>query len=188
MNYETLYKTPTIEVRKYPPCKRTLHIEGKDYFLQFPYMVFAQRKTGEYNYLYVAFAKEDDQFVYFPSLGHIQGDSWCICLAITDEFESEGKDFDELIDEFWFSRFCCPRMGHFSEAYKSLKKNFVRYREWQKLSEKQVLKQLRYRKTSLKDFIKVVRKRYTNQTLLDMFIEESNRGQFEIMEKNKEPF
>src|SRR5208283_1338426 len=58
INYRVLLETDKLEIRKYNPSKRVIRAANKDYYLQFPYMIFAIRHHEKSSFLYVAFAKE----------------------------------------------------------------------------------------------------------------------------------
>jgi hypothetical protein len=179
--YDVLYQHETVEIRRYTPQKRTIRSGMQDYFLQMPYMIFARRKDGYGNFLYVAFGKEDDQTVYFPSLGNIQGDSWALCAGRdggNDEFTMDEEfSFDEMITNFWMSGFATPNPSCFVEAYKALRRNFGgAYKNWQKMSLEEVLLAIRYKPTPLHDFIQIVKTRHTPKEIMSLYTAECRIG------------
>jgi hypothetical protein len=157
--FSVLYEDRDIEVRKYPPSRRTVDIDGHEYFLHFPYMVFARRivihpdsnQTG--TFLYLAFAKEDDNFVYCPPLPNINN-LFCVCLGRRSNWyghfrQSIDTSFEELINRFWFT----DSYGHWGNSGQALAANYARHRIWEKLSAEEVLERLVYCKVALDDLI-----------------------------------
>ena len=123
-NYKILAKGSKFEIRIYPPCKRTIKIVGRFYFLPFPYMVYGKFtgvNVGRYadfnvdigNWLYVGLSSKDltsnslGQFVYYPPLGNISG--WQACLNSGRINNKENghymqpieDTFEDLLYKFW---------------------------------------------------------------------------------------
>lgn len=158
--FSVLYEDRDIEVRKYPPSRRTVYINYNEYFLNFPYMVFAKKTIIQPQelagtYLYLAFAKEDDNFVYCPSLPNVNN-LFCVCLGHEMNTEWFGHfqqpiktSFEELINRFWFTN----SYGYWGNSGKALAANYARNRKWEKLSAEDVLERLVYCKVALDDLI-----------------------------------
>jgi hypothetical protein len=82
INPIVLISEPNLEIIKYSPQRRTVIINGKSYFLQFPYVVFAKVKRKEECSIHIAFAKKSNDFVYFPPFAHVEGTTWALCMGI----------------------------------------------------------------------------------------------------------
>ena len=151
-----------IEVRIYPPVKRTVKIVGRTYFLQFPYVIFGKYSGRNENghkgsWLHVAFANRKlrslAKMIYFPPFGNIVREEWVVCLDVDDGhyLQSYDSTFEDLIHKFW---------NHtFSDSY--LSRPFGdRYHTWQKMSLDEVLKAVSETliKKSLSSFIQIVEK------------------------------
>ena len=77
-SYKTLFKNDVMEVRKYPPCKKTINVFDdydyhnlKSYFVPLPHQVyitiyrkFQKQYRRDRRIFFVSFAAEDDEFVY----------------------------------------------------------------------------------------------------------------------------
>ena len=92
-------------VREYPPCRRTIRFFGrseKDYFLQFPITLFANRMWTDYYALRVGFVKQPitswNDLVYIPPLGNIYN-LGTVCNT------SRSSDINHAINAFWSSEF-----------------------------------------------------------------------------------
>jgi hypothetical protein len=170
--YKLLYQDKDLEVRKYPPSRRTICMGWEDhtYFLHFPYMIFAVRKQatrfGGYmrhragQFLYANFAKEDDEFAYGPPLANINN-VFSVCLGSHYD-EKKGVDwyghfhqpdntsFEDLVGMFWASSFSSMPWGNSVEA---LRFNYRSLHNWSELSQQEVLDRLTYLKMSVEDLI-----------------------------------
>jgi hypothetical protein len=161
-NYKVLAKGSTnnpkgdFEVRVYPPCKRTVKLAGRFYFLPIPYQVFGRFAGATDNgrigsWLFSAFAtkslgknkRDQGQFVYLPPLGNMGG--WQVCLnsgrgADGKEVQHYGQPledaFEDLLYKYWnYESFT---FGN----YNSLKAFGARLHAWTEMTPEQVLKAL----------------------------------------------
>jgi hypothetical protein len=123
-----------VELREYPPVKRNVTVCGRNYFLQFPYMVFLQ--TPFYN-LSVGFAKEPitstKSKIFYPCLPNIF-DGYRVCLA-TRKY----NNLDTSIRAFWSNEF---RSYHYSGNEFIIKETFGRLKVWEKADLKEVYKKI----------------------------------------------
>lgn len=97
------------EVRKYNPQRRTVRICGRDYFLQFPWVVFMRLWSNDKSYFSVVFAKDDDSIVYAPMLPHCSVSTdklWIVCLG--------GYDWNDG-DDSWLNHYCHPSNISFND-------------------------------------------------------------------------
>jgi hypothetical protein len=163
-SFKVLAKGKNFEIRIYPPVKRTVKIVGRDYFLQFPYIVFG-KYSGENtdgdtgSWLHVAFADRNltksslAKMVYFPSLGNIRMREWYACLDVYIGHYMQPYDltFEDLIYKFWNNEFS-------TEPFHESPPLGGRYHAWQKMSLDKVLKTISKikHKISLSHFIGLV--------------------------------
>ena len=163
-SFELLAKGTNFELRIYPPAKRTVKIVGRNYFLQFPYVIFGKYFVkDEGSWLHIAFTDRKltrnslSKMVYLPSVGNILSDYWYACL----DFGPDGHyrqfhklTFEDLICKFWNNEFSME------DSYESPPLG-GRYHAWQKMSLDEVLKavsKIEY-KMSLSRFIGIVRRK-----------------------------
>ena len=154
-NYRTIIKKMSVEIREYPPQKRTIYYYDKAYHLQFPYVIMA--RVGN-QHLYVAFAtepiKSTRSLLYRPPLPNIH-DAWHICTArhIWDDYRDQG-DGRDLFDHFWMSGFNHDLQRGMFLAWRYFKSwyNWLPpwadesgFRKWQKLNLKQVCRKMKRR-------------------------------------------
>lgn len=154
--YRCLAKTKTLdtEIREYAPCRRTISVGSKLWTLPFPYLIaIAQWDYGDPR-LSVAFAKRSilstSSVVYHPVLPHTD-EELGICLSGR---AYEAENLDEVLDDWWNSKFCAFGGGHCSrESEDALRMNFGRLASWSRLDSQQVAEQLCYAPRLLKDFV-----------------------------------
>jgi hypothetical protein len=164
-NYHELFKNDTVEVRKYNPQRRTVSIAGRNYFLQFPYTVFALRKTPDLNFLYLGFAKERDDRVYFPPLGNVQSLDWCVCISLSYFYCVKPEmNLSKVIDMFWTTGFSHPET-YYRRAEMSLRENFQTYHVWQRMPLKDVLG-MDYDWVPKEEFLETIQMPYTQKELV----------------------
>ena len=166
----TLVNSEGMEVVKYPPQKRTVIVAGKYYFLQFPYTVFAKVDRGNDKCtLHFAFARESDDFVYFPPFAHVEGSMWSVCMGAYYQFllpyGAKRQDglragsfvigrnlpLKDLVEGFWATSLNPPSDNYFVTAYNALVMNYGRYHDWARLTLPQVLNKTQYKETPFKD-------------------------------------
>jgi hypothetical protein len=138
-----------VELREYSPVRRTFTIADRQYSLQFPYILFLKTNTWHADYpLAVAFARKPmtslKSDVYYPCVPNVYT-GWGICLGGV-----EGYSLDELIRAFWFNKF---RPYSYSRNGISLKSNFGRLKQWEKMNLETVTSNLNYEKKSLENFL-----------------------------------
>ena len=148
MSYELLYTNegkkkplflgginPILEIRKYPPHKRTLKIAGSYYFLQFPHAVYMRRLRGYSVNLGVGFTDEIGKTLY--SLPILSGfDATCLDLLFHFNFPLV-TPFEDLISLFWQNEF--PNLI----ASYSNNKAFKSYKDWANMSLAQVIENMK---------------------------------------------
>jgi hypothetical protein len=152
--YGVLAKGSDFEVRLYLPCKRTVKIMGRFYFLPIPYMVYGKYTGANKNgtigtWLYVAMTdrkltkKSLGKLVYYTPLGNVSG--WQACLdnpRLDGNFDPNRGHyvqpledaFEDLLYKFWSHEFNNAGMK------KSLTAFGGRLHEWAKMTPKQALK------------------------------------------------
>lgn len=157
------------EVRKYNPQKRTVWIAGREYFLQFPWIVFMRLWSKNKSYFSVAFAKEGDSIVYTPMLPHCSTDNscdlWVVCLGggydWNDDDDSGFRHYchpsrislDDMIARFWTSHFASFDYWHINkDAIREAFGEINPIHKWQKSNLDQVLAVLQ-NPTGLDEFI-----------------------------------
>lgn len=105
-------------------------------------------------YLYCAFAKEDNEYVYWPAVPNVYDTYWSVCLGTRDgHFKRPETDLDALIARFWQTEFA----GGWSNSTYALKANYGTYHSWQKLSLQQSVDALESQRTKLEDFLKIIK-------------------------------
>ena len=151
-NYRLLHKDGIVEIRKYPPCYRTL-LRGsgcKPVFVPLPYQVFAGVKCshcsgyGPGRLFFAAFAGENDKVIYpspFRSL------SSPVCIDNQWHYRVPSKaDLTEAIRRYWGT--------YFHDPHTMLKRlfNVETLREWAKLSPERVL-EINYAERTVEGFV-----------------------------------
>jgi hypothetical protein len=123
-----------VELREYPPVKRNVSIAGRNYYLQFPTMLFLQSGVGT---LAVGFVKEPiesfESTIYYPCLPNIFEPGFRVCLT------PEKRDLDSLIKAFWNQQF---RSYDYSHNNHSIKNTFGRLANWAQCNLDQVNKKI----------------------------------------------
>lgn len=138
------------EFRLYEPIRRTISVNRKSHFVQFPSMIFARRGA----FLFAVFANEDDGElkIYPVPLPNVYDDgSICLCEDWYDEQEDEyynadpnddwetTTNMDLMVARFWESNFN-DWLGYYS--YNAYKHWFGSFANWKKLSLHDVEKTL----------------------------------------------
>ncbi len=136
INWPIKFGPISLEVRQYEPCKRTVTIassfspDGKLYYLQFPYMIFARYKRS----LRAAFSLDpiqSDKFkICFPTLPNINN-RYQVCLNDKNHF-CASHGIDRMIDEFWSAGFF-HSLSHAWPGGDQLFKVFGSFPKWAKL-------------------------------------------------------
>lgn len=95
---KNIYKDKTYAVYEQPPTKRSVIINSKIYFIEFPRIVFIINESD--NNLYVAFLDKpfniENNIFIIPFVG-----TFSVCLSNLQN--KENKSPTELIDYFWSS-------------------------------------------------------------------------------------
>jgi hypothetical protein len=174
-NYRVLEKEEVkngegFEIRKYPPHKRTINVCGRTYFVPIPYVVFGcfRHHVGggsplarQLSYLAMAFAKEEDEFVYFPTLPNVSP-SYLVCLGgvfyAENHQSSWGSHYahanvtcEELISRLWQSPFA--DIHYWGNCERALEQTYGGFRAWQGLDLTTTVSKLHYGEIKLVDFI-----------------------------------
>ena len=186
MPYRILLQNETLEVRKYFPQKRVIVAAGREYYIQFPYLIFAGRFHESGSYLYVGFGKKDDETVYFPSLPNMCPQTYGICLGRSGGHfqQDKKKDLDNLIELFWITEFDAWSLG-WTIAHRALQQNFQgRLNDWKKLNLQEVLDHVTYMPRSFDFFIERISKHHTDY---EMRVAISNYNGCDPVEIKKEP-
>ena len=156
MAYKLLYQDDRIEVRKYPPCCRTLLVQenysGKvqHYFVPLPYQVYSAVKHDNCNgygpgrYFFTAFAKKDDRFVY---CNPFRGTRLPICIDNRWHYRiPNAVDMSEAIARYWSTYFWhTDLIGSVFQV--------ETHADWSKLNKRQVIRRLKYSRLDLEDLI-----------------------------------
>ncbi len=168
MSYKLLYKDKNIEIRKYPPCHRTLAVINTNgisiihhhYFVPLPYQVYvdillppgSRISYGGVRLFCLSFAKEDDNFVY-PT--PFYGASQYVCIDQHWHFGvPKNAKLEEAIRRFWSTNFWEPG----SRLREVLGVDTLK--EWSKLTTEDVLKRLRYSRHSIEEMVNTIKKTY----------------------------
>jgi len=142
-----------VEIREYPPQVRTVRIGSKTFVLQFPYTVFAGtwEDWDEYDEQYkvslsVGWSKKPItsmyDVIYHPVLPHVQTG---LKMCMSGMFDYGNCDSDDLVKDYWCSRFASFGSGHCSiGSREALSANFGRLASWRDLTLEQVTDQLCY--------------------------------------------
>lgn len=154
--YKILKRVKGLEIRQYFPSKRTIIIANRQYFLPFPYIIFAKAARGRndyrgkfinYNHLLVAFSnrelyRDEDATVFHPALPNVEGRNKSICLDGGGHYEqSPNLSFNDLLDKFWSFSFNSIKAWVESDA--ALHVFFGgRFATWAKLTIEEVLSNL----------------------------------------------
>jgi hypothetical protein len=144
--YRVLHDEDPIKIWKFNPAKRTLSIARNVFCVQFPYLVFAKRHTLYGDYLYLAFAKENDDRVYFPSVPNVNK-QFCVCLNRglgTGHFLNDSTTMKKLLNKFWLSSF--DSLSYSWYYSRDALRNYFggRFAFWEKMSLDEVLKKLNH--------------------------------------------
>jgi hypothetical protein len=155
-----------MELRQYPPCKRTIEIENVGCFLQFPsiaflwtavkYKVYKKRKdadsflTGANFAAYVAKNKilTLNDIVYQAPLPNVF-DFGRVCMPIP-----ENASNDNMVEAFWQSAF---RDYNYSDEHPrmALENNYGSLEDWKKLTLQQVEQKINWLPMDIKSLIKI---------------------------------
>jgi hypothetical protein len=147
-----------LDLRQYPPCKRTIMIEGKQYFLQFPSLVFLwtgskyrNNARGFATGVFAAFSANkkiisDRDLIYQAPLPNVF-DAGRVCMPSPDVHTC-----DNFVETFWQSAF---RGYNYSSnlPQETLKANFGSLVNWQRLTLNQVNDKLCYMPIPVKSVI-----------------------------------
>jgi hypothetical protein len=152
-NYKVLFAKNNREIRLYPPCKRTIVINGKQYYLPFPNIIFQRKytppgnysnwnkkaKTDGYTNLFVGFTIESAEKIYNIPFGGVA--NFCACLDQIYHFDYPGNStFEDLIKAFWATSFN-GSLENFRK-YRHMTIFGGRFHAWSKLSTEQIEKDL----------------------------------------------
>lgn len=133
------------QIRQYEPCKRTIFVAGRSYFLQFPYCIFSIYKDFHRSRLLAMafsvkeFTSEEEwhEFLYYPTLPHISlPPSFGICNA-----GIECLTYEDCVAAFWQSSFASHTYNG-SVCLENLRMTFGSMHEWQDLSLSDVFERL----------------------------------------------
>jgi len=118
-------------------------------------LVFGHRKYQKHSYLFLAFAKEDDEFVYWPSVPNVIGRYAAVCLGYSGgHYKRAATDMDTLIARFWQTQFTD---SGWMECNSSLKTNYGSYRAWKAMTPQQAVDALEYDRQKLESFVEKVK-------------------------------
>jgi hypothetical protein len=151
-NYKLLFKNDILEVRKYPPCRRTIFREDGDgitpFFIPLPYQVYFVRETIYGRELYLGFAKEDDKLIY--------PDPWNstlipVCIDTNHHvYLPETMSFEEIVGKFWATTFF--EAGYeFSLMQRLQVRDFA---DWATKSPQEIVNNLRYAERKVSQIIR----------------------------------
>jgi hypothetical protein len=145
--HKVLFQDELREVRLYPPCKRTMAVNGRPYYLPLPHLIFLKRvvppktKYSSWNQrsysegmtnLFMGFTTADAQKIYHIPLAGVSG--FCVCLDSVLHYDFPvNSTFDELLKTFWRTNFS----GDYC-SYRRVNVFGGRLHEWQKLTLQQV--------------------------------------------------
>ena len=144
-SYKTLFRDNVIEVRKYPPCKKTIdtgqRYGRRSYFIPLPYQIYigVLSITGQSTSrnFYISFANENDEFVY-PTPWY--GTDTIICMDLEWHLDiPEGADLNEAVSRFWSSYFWTPPQLKLSNMLGG-----DSYEEWSKLTIDEIVQRVHY--------------------------------------------
>jgi len=151
LSYRLLHKKSTgnllLEIREYPPQRRTIEILGRFYNLPFPYLIFLKEGNVDRNHLYafsLIFAKSPIKSLHsevytaplpnvFLPTGHI-----CIGIQLDDNY-----GFDGLLNAFWQTAF--KSYDYSGGDITALRKNYGSLKKWSELTIDEALKKLKYK-------------------------------------------
>jgi hypothetical protein len=122
------------------PCKRTILVSGKSYYLQFPYIVWFIAKKD----VSLAFTDTDQVIentpVYFPPLPNVFLPYFSACGG------SRIANIQEAVNDFWQSEF---RDYNYSSCdISTLEKTFGSLENWSRLSLDEVMQKMKVVHTS----------------------------------------
>lgn len=157
-----------MELRQYPPCKRTIEIEGENCFLQFPSIVFLWSAVKY---------KVNKRRKKSPLDGFLRSANFAACVAknkiltlddtvyqapLPNVFESgrvcmptpENATADNMVETFWQSAF---RDYDYSDEHprKALENNYRSLEDWKKMTLQQVEQKLNWLPMDIKSLIKI---------------------------------
>lgn len=161
-NFKTLYKGGGIEIRKYPPCSRTLFYltfcklrsrwREEAIFVALPFQVYATVKNyccngfGPGKFFFAMFAKGDDEFIYPTPFGPA-----CSPICVDSRWHygvPENEDMSEAIKRYWAT--------YFNIYGAKLPLNVLKvenFEDWAQLTIDQVLDRLDYAKRPIAEVI-----------------------------------
>jgi len=154
LSYRLLHKKSTgnllLEIREYPPQRRTIEILGRFYNLPFPYLIFLKEGNVDRNHLYafsLIFAKSPIKSlhseVYTAPLPNVFLPKGRICNIPYSKFNSYNPSFDGLITDFWRRAF--KGYNYSGGDITALRKNYGSLKNWSELTIDEALKRLKYK-------------------------------------------
>jgi hypothetical protein len=165
MSYKLLYKDDTLEVRKYPPHKRTVSFQnGSQYnslFLPMPYMVYVgvTSSDGRYKGICIAFAKRSNKFVYStPFNPH-----GFVCVDASYHYAVPAyRDMGDLIKRYWNTSFYVNNYNFVfaninARAGQSIWLNKWLKKLWSEMTTKDVCKELVSDKMTMESYLQLCR-------------------------------
>lgn len=117
-NYKVVLKTDNREIRLYPPCKRTIIVNGRQYYLPFPNIVFQRKYTPPgkrsnwnkeaykkgYTNLFIGLTTESMEKIYHIPFQGVH--EFCACLDMNYHYDYPGDStFEDLVKVFWSTGF-----------------------------------------------------------------------------------
>lgn len=97
-----IYEKDKFFVYEQPPTKRTVVVDGKRYFLSFPYVIFCIN-TADILFVYASYnsIKNRDDFFYYLPLPNVSIGGY-VCFG---KEKPKILDLKKIIDYFWNSSF-----------------------------------------------------------------------------------
>jgi hypothetical protein len=121
--YCILYREPTLLISQKTPCPRTIHVDGSNYFLHFPYLVFVSvlntKRLSPKEWWFFVYASQSpvryaEQAVSRLPLPNVYPNGY-VCLSNRSSFCTTLDEFhDWAIDRFFTSEF---REGELGEGW-----------------------------------------------------------------------
>ena len=137
--YRVLERNPGMELRYYSASRRTIKVYQREYFLNFPPMVFGKCGSN----LFAAFAEEVDGEIILsiPPLPNIYNIGK-VCLKDDEDcgVVAAAMSLDDMIADFWARGFN-DWIG--DKPYSNFKKWFNSFSSWTQLSVEQVKEQIK---------------------------------------------
>jgi len=139
------FRDRLLEIREYPPQRRTVEISGKFYNLPFPYLIFlGEEFHRDIETFSLIFAKSPIKSLHsevytaplpnvFLPTGHI-----CIGIQLDDNY-----GFDGLLNAFWQTAF--KSYDYSGGDITALRKNYGSLKKWSELTIDEALKKLKYK-------------------------------------------